>query len=273
MDINKRIELSNGTSIPQFGFGVWQAKDGEETVQAVLWALEAGYRHIDTAVIYRNEKSVGKAIRESGIKREDIFVTTKIWNGDIRAGKGRDAIKKSLDNLDIGYVDLMLLHWAVPGYEKAWLDMEEAYGSGELKAIGLSNFKRHHIEDILAAGDITPMADQMEFHPLMQDNGLLEYCRGKNIVFEAWSPLANGKLVNDKKAADIGAKYGKTGPQAILRWILQKGIVVFPKSVHKERIIENADIFDFELSDADMAAFDGMNKNKRTGADPDHVTF
>lgn len=273
MDINTRIKLSNGTSIPQFGFGVWQAEEGKEAEQAIAWALEAGYRHIDGARAYENEKSVGKAVRESGLKREDIFVTTKLWNADIRGGNAEAAIQQSLENLDIGYIDLLLIHWAVPGYEKAWLRMEEAYRRGEVKAIGLSNFKQHHIEDILATGDIAPMVNQMEFHPWMQDNELLEYCRQNQMAFEAWSPLANGKLVYDKTAAEIGAKYGKTGAQAILRWILQKGIIVFPKSVHKERIFENADLFDFELTDADMAVFDGMDKQKRVGPDPDHVDF
>ncbi len=275
MDINTRIELNNGTSIPQFGFGVWQAEDGMEAKQAMLWAFEAGYRHIDTAAAYYNERSVGEAVKESGIPREQLYITTKLWNQDVRDGVALQAFDDSMDKLDMEYVDLYLIHWPVDGFEKAWKDMEQIYKSGRAKAIGLSNFKVHHLERILEIGEVIPAVNQMEFNPQMQDNDILNLCREKNIAFEAWSPLGSGQMPKEKMdaAAKIGAKYGKTGQQAILRWILQKGIIVFPKSVHKDRIYENANIFDFALSPEDMQAFDNMNESKRTGPDPDHVDF
>lgn len=274
MDINTRIPLNNGTSIPLFGFGVWQAEDGKQTYQAVRWALEAGYRHIDTAAIYGNETSVGQAIRESGIPREEIFLTTKLWNGEQRKHRQMAAFEESLQRLGLDYVDLYLIHWPVAeAYVESWKVMEKIYKSGKARAIGVSNFKKHHLETLLKEVEIVPAADQMEFNPLMQDEEGLAFCQEKGIAYEAWSPLGVGTLVGNTQAASIGAKYGKTGPQAILRWILQRGIVVFPKSVHKERIVENADVFDFELSAQDMAAFDAMNRHQRSGADPDTFTF
>ncbi len=274
MDIRTRIPLNNGTSIPLLGFGVWQAKDGEETRRAVTWALETGYRHIDTAAAYGNEHSVGQAMRDSGIPREEIFLTTKLWNEDQRRHNQMKAFEDSLKRLGTDYVDLYLIHWPVAGvFVESWKVMEEIYKSGRAKAIGVSNFKIHHLETLLAQAEIVPAADQMEFNPLMQDNDLLAFCREKGIVFEAWSPLGVGSLTNDQTTAAIGSKYGKTGPQAILRWIIQKNIPVFPKSVHKERILQNADIFDFELSPEDMATIDAMNRNQRSGADPDNFHF
>lgn len=275
IDINTKIKLNSGNEIPQFGFGVWQAEDGQEAKQAILWALEAGYRHIDTAAIYGNERSVGDAVIAGGLPREELFITTKLWNEDVRRGNTARAFEESMEKLQMDYVDLYLIHWPVDGFEQAWKDMEKIYRSGRAKAIGLSNFRVHHLEKILKICEVTPAANQMEFNPQMQDNAILDMCREKGIVFEAWSPLGSGKLAADKMeaAAAIGRKYGKSPQQAILRWILQKGIVVFPKSVNKDRIAQNADIFDFELSVADMAVFDAMNENKRVGPDPDHVDF
>jgi diketogulonate reductase-like aldo/keto reductase len=275
MDINTTIQLNSGTSIPQLGFGVWQIREGGEARQAIQWALEAGYRHIDTAQAYYNETSVGEAVRRSGIPRDRLFITTKLWNANVREGTTPQAFDDSLRRLDMEYVDLYLIHWPVDGFERAWLDMETIYRDGRAKAIGLSNFKVRHLERILEIGSVVPAANQMEFNPQMQDDGILSMCREKGIAFEAWSPLGSGKLSADKlrRAGEIGAQYGKSGQQAILRWVLQKGIVVFPKSTHRERILENAALFDFELSEADMRAFDGMNENKRVGPDPDNVNF
>lgn len=266
--------LNNATTIPQLGFGVWQAEKGKQAEQAILWALQAGYRHFDTATAYGNEESVGNAIHKSGLKREDLFVTTKLWNQDMRDHKQAEAFKISLEKLNMDYVDLYLIHWPVAGvYKESWKVMEDIYKSGRAKAIGVSNFKKHHMEDLLSDCEIIPAVNQMEFNPLIQDNEILEFCRSKGIAFEAWSPLGCGNLIKDKEIAAIGKKYGKSGPQVILRWILQKGIIVFPKSVHKERIYENADIFDFELTKEDMSLFDSMNKNQRSGADPDTFKF
>ena len=274
LNLKSTITMNNGIKIPRLGFGVYRATQGDETKNAVLNALEVGYRHIDTASAYGNEESVGEAIKESGLKREEIFLTTKLFNSDMRAHRQMDAFKESLDRLKVDYVDLYLIHWPVPGvYLESWKVLEEIYNKGLAKAIGVSNFLQHHLDDVIAHGSIVPAANQVEFSPLWQDNLLIQYCREKNIAFEAWGPLAAGELIGDRTTGDIGAKYGKTGSQVILRWMLQKNIIVFPKTVHKSRMIENADIFDFELSDEDMAIIDNMNRHRRTGPDPDNFDF
>ena len=274
LNLKSTITMNNGIKIPRLGFGVYRAAQGDETKNAVLNALEVGYRHIDTASAYGNEESVGQAIKESGLKREEIFLTTKLFNSDMRAHRQMDAFKESLDRLKVDYVDLYLIHWPVPGvYLESWKVLEEIYNKGLAKAIGVSNFLQHHLDDVIAHGSIVPAANQVEFSPLWQDNLLIQYCREKNIAFEAWGPLAAGELIGDRTTGDIGAKYGKTGSQVILRWMLQKNIIVFPKTVHKSRMIENADIFDFELSDEDMAIIDNMNRHRRTGPDPDNFDF
>ena len=274
LNLKSTITMNNGIKIPRLGFGVYRAAQGDETKNAVLNALEVGYRHIDTASAYGNEESVGEAIKESGLKREEIFLTTKLFNSDMRAHRQMDAFKESLDRLKVDYVDLYLIHWPVPGvYLESWKVLEEIYNKGLAKAIGVSNFLQHHLDDVIAHGSIVPAANQVEFSPLWQDNLLIQYCREKNIAFEAWGPLAAGELIGDRTTGDIGAKYGKTGSQVILRWMLQKNIIVFPKPVHKSRMIENADIFDFELSDEDMAIIDNMNRHRRTGPDPDNFDF
>ena len=274
LNLKSTITMNNGIKIPRLGFGVYRAAQGDETKNAVLNALEVGYRHIDTASAYGNEESGGEAIKESGLKREEIFLTTKLFNSDMRAHRQMDAFKESLDRLKVDYVDLYLIHWPVPGvYLESWKVLEEIYNKGLAKAIGVSNFLQHHLDDVIAHGSIVPAANQVEFSPLWQDNLLIQYCREKNIAFEAWGPLAAGELIGDRTTGDIGAKYGKTGSQVILRWMLQKNIIVFPKTVHKSRMIENADIFDFELSDEDMAIIDNMNRHRRTGPDPDNFDF
>ena len=274
LNLKSTITMNNCIKIPRLGFGVYRAAQGDETKNAVLNALEVGYRHIDTASAYGNEESVGEAIKESGLKREEIFLTTKLFNSDMRAHRQMDAFKESLDRLKVDYVDLYLIHWPVPGvYLESWKVLEEIYNKGLAKAIGVSNFLQHHLDDVIAHGSIVPAANQVEFSPLWQDNLLIQYCREKNIAFEAWGPLAAGELIGDRTTGDIGAKYGKTGSQVILRWMLQKNIIVFPKTVHKSRMIENADIFDFELSDEDMAIIDNMNRHRRTGPDPDNFDF
>ena len=274
LNLKSTITMNNGIKIPRLGFGVYRAAQGDETKNAVLNALEVGYRQIDTASAYGNEESVGEAIKESGLKREEIFLTTKLFNSDMRAHRQMDAFKESLDRLKVDYVELYLIHWPVPGvYLESWKVLEEIYNKGLAKAIGVSNFLQHHLDDVIAHGSIVPAANQVEFSPLWQDNLLIQYCREKNIAFEAWGPLAAGELIGDRTTGDIGAKYGKTGSQVILRWMLQKNIIVFPKTVHKSRMIENADIFDFELSDEDMAIIDNMNRHRRTGPDPDNFDF
>lgn len=276
MDLRSTKKLNNGVEIPYLGLGVFRSKNGEETYNAVRWALEAGYRHIDTAAIYRNEESVGQAIIDSGIPREEIFLTTKLWNEDMRQGTEREALEKSLERLKTDYVDLYLIHWPVPGkFVGSWLVMEELYKTGKVKAIGVSNFHQHHLEEVLAAGSIVPAVNQVECNPFLTQEPLVAYCEAKGIAFEAWSPLGGSiaPIVGEKTLVEIGKKYGKSGAQVILRWDLQRGIITIPKSVHRERIIENADIFDFELTQEEMAAISAMNKNQRSGADPDNFDF
>lgn len=274
MDITTTIKMHNDVKIPQLGFGVFQAHD-HVAKQAVLWALEAGYRHIDTAAAYNNEQAVGDAIRESGLAREEIFVTTKLWNDDQRAHRQRAAFEESLSKLGLDYVDLYLIHWPVKDcYLESWQVLETLYAEGKTRSIGVSNFRSHHIEEVLHAGQLAPHVNQLEFNPGNQDNDTLAFCREKGIVFEAWSPLGNGKYTSDETIAAIAARYDKTVAQVILRWILQKGIVVFPKSVHKERIIQNTQLFDFALIDREMAILDAMNTNTPCiGSSPENFDF
>ena len=264
------IALNSGNSIPQFGFGVWKLGSGEETKGAVLWALEAGYRHFDTAAAYQNESSVGEAIRESGINRDEIFITTKLANIHQRDRRQQHGLQKSLEALKMDYIDLYIQHWPVPDvFLESWKIMEVFYKQGLVKAIGLSNFRTSHIQQILSIAEVMPAADQIEFNPGMQDYDTIAFCNQHGIAVEAWSPLGNGTSLNNPAIIAIGQKYGKSAAQVIIRWILQKGIVVFPKSAHQSRIIENANVFDFVLTDADCAVIDAMNTFTRTGNNPD----
>ena len=264
--------LNNGVKMPWFGFGVFQSKDGEEVENAVKWALEAGYRSIDTAAIYGNEHGVGKAIRESGVPREEIFLTTKVWNDDMRTGRTLQAFNESLARLEMDYVDLYLVHWPVKGhYKDTWKALEEIYRSGRVKAIGVSNFLVHHLNDILESGSIVPAVNQVEFHPYLLQPELRQFCRERGIQFEAWSPLMQGRVLTVPVVMQLAEKYGKLPEHIILRWDLQHGVITIPKSVHKERIITNAQVFDFELSAEDMALLDALDEGKRIGPDPDTI--
>lgn len=271
--LNSRIPLNNGTAIPRLGIGTWRAPSGLVTEAAVLHALKCGYRHIDTATIYKNEQDVGQALRKSGVPREEVFLTTKLWNDDMRANRQMQAFEESLERLGTDYVDLYLIHWPVEHFEKSWKVLEEIYASGRARAIGVSNFKKHHLEDLLQTASVVPAVNQMEFSPYMQDTEALAYSRELGIVYEAWSPLGAGHYVNDPVFVEIGKKYGKTAAQVILRWVIQQDIVVFPKSVHTERIDENANIFDFSLTEEEMNRISSLNRMLRTGSDPDTFTF
>ena len=275
MAIQSTITLNNGTVIPQVGLGVFQTSDGDTTVNAVQTALENGYRHIDTAMIYRNEASVGEGIRRAGLPRGDFFVTTKLWNDDIRAHRGKDAFQESLDRLGLDYVDLYLIHWPADGWQQAWDDLQEIYASGRAKAIGVSNFQKHHIDELLANSDVLPAVDQIESSPQFTNHELIGQLRSKGIVAEAWSPLGGtgGDLLGSPVLAEIGAKYGKSAAQVVIRWHIQRGVVVLPKSTHAERIKQNFDDFDFNLTSEDMTAITALNTGKRNGADPDNFDF
>ena len=266
--------LNNGIQMPWLGFGVFKVQDGQEVEQSVKWALEAGYRSVDTAAIYGNERGVGKAIRESGVPREDIFLTTKLWNEELRQSRTSAAFNESLERLGMEYVDLCLIHWPVKGYYKdAWKTLEEIYESGRARAIGVSNFLVHHLEDLLADNHIVPAANQVEFHPYLVQPDLLNFCKEQNIQLEAWSPLMRGEIFTVPEITQLAEKYQKTPAQIVLRWDLQHGVITIPKSIHKNRIIANAQIFDFELSADDMALLDQLDRGHRVGPDPDNFNF
>ncbi len=265
--------LNNGLKMPWLGFGVFQIKDGPEVEQAVRSALEIGYRSIDTASVYGNERGVGKAIRESGIPREEIFLTTKMWNDAQLEKRTLAAFEESLKRLDTEYVDLYLVHWPVKGFSlETWQVMEKIYQSGRAKAIGVSNFLVHHLEEILGNSQIVPSVNQIEFHPFLVQPELLKFCQSHKIQAEAWSPLVQGQITTEKTVQKLAEKYHKTPAQITLRWDLQHEVVTIPKSSHSNRMIENTQVFDFELSQTDMNLIDALDEGKRVGPDPDNFT-
>ena len=273
-DIKGSVELSNGVKIPYFGLGVFQIDEGSEVINAVKYALEVGYRHIDTAALYGNEKGVGEAVRQSGINRNEIFVTSKVWNSDQGYEKTLKAFDRTMIKLGFDYLDLYLIHWPVKGkYKETWKALEYLYKQGRIKAIGISNFLQQHIEDLLTSAEVVPMVNQMEFHPYLVQQKLIDYCNTNRIQYEAWSPLMQGQILSDKVLNQLAEKYSKTPVQIILRWDLQKGVITIPKSIKKERILSNSQIFDFTIDDADMALIDRLDKNYRVGPDPENFNF
>ncbi|MFT4416740.1 aldo/keto reductase [Fredinandcohnia humi] len=267
--ITDTTTLHNGVKMPWFGLGVYKVKDGDEVISSVNAALKAGYRSIDTAALYQNEDGVGQAIKESGIPRNDLFITTKVWNDAQGYESTLKAFDESIRKLGVEYIDLYLIHWPVKGkYKDTWRALETLYRKGSVRAIGVSNFLIHHLEDLLGDSTIKPMVNQVEFHPWLTQVELQNFCKSHNIQLEASSPLARGQLVNHPLITKIANKYGKTTAQVILRWTLQHQVITIPKSVKEERIIQNADIFDFQLSQEDMNTLDACNINKRVGTDP-----
>ncbi|KQS15473.1 glyoxal reductase [Exiguobacterium sp. Leaf187] len=269
----QQITLNNGISMPQLGYGVFKVPE-EEVYEAVSEALRVGYRSIDTAMIYENEEGVGRALRDSGIPREEIFLTTKVWNSDHGYEETLAAFETSLQKLGVDYVDLYLIHWPMPKedrYVETWRALEHLYAEGKTHAIGVSNFHIPHLERILAEGSIVPAVNQIELHPFLSQEAIRDFCRKHGIVVEAWSPLMKGRdALTHPVIVDIANRHQKTPPQVVLRWHLQHDIVAIPKSVTPSRIRENLDVFDFSLSDADMQAIDQLNANVRTGSNPDH---
>jgi diketogulonate reductase-like aldo/keto reductase len=266
--------LNNGIKMPWLGLGVFLAQDGKEVENAVRWALETGYRSIDTAAIYGNEQGVGTAIRQSGITREEIFLTTKVWNNSLRNGKVQRAFEDSLRRLEIDYIDLYLIHWPVEGFFlEAWSDLEKIYQSGRAKAIGVSNFMIPHLKELLDHSQLIPAVNQVEFHPYLVQPDLLKFCRDHQIQVEAWSPLMKGQIFNVSEIIQLTEKYKKSPAQIALRWNLQHQVVTIPKSVKKDRILENSLIFDFELSESDMTLLDSLDCGRRVGPDPFNFYF
>lgn len=268
----KIVALNTGATMPLLGLGVYQAKPGEECRQAVLWALQAGYRHIDTARAYSNERDVGSAVADSGVPRAEIFVTTKLRNADQGYDAALRAFDSSMADLAMDYVDLYLVHWPLP--EKrldSWRALEKIHASDRAKAIGVSNYLERHLDELFEHSSIVPAVNQVECSPFLQMKSLHEYCRGKGIQFEAYSPLTQGQKLNHETLLAIANACGRTPAQVILRWAIQHGIAVIPKSVRRERIVENAAIFDFELDPEQMASLDALDENFRTCWDPTTV--
>jgi 2,5-diketo-D-gluconate reductase A len=267
------VTLNNGRTIPQFGFGVFQIKP-DDTAKAVTEALEAGYRHIDTAEMYGNEKEVGTAIAKSGLDRADVYVTSKLNNGFHRPDDARRAFAGSLEALGFDYLDLFLIHWPLPtryggDYVSTWQTLEEFYHDGRARSIGVSNFQPHHLRRLHGECEITPAINQIECHPYLTQDDVRAFCAEYQIAIEAWSPLAQGLVLDDPTIVSIAKAVGKTPAQVVLRWHIERGDIVFPKSVTPARIKENIDIFGFELSGEEVEAITALNRNQRTGPDPD----
>lgn len=271
------ITLNNSVQIPQVGLGVWQAKQGNEVERAVSAALEVGYRLIDTAAAYGNEAGVGKAIKASGLPREEVFITTKLWNANHAYNDALRAFDESLTKLDCGYIDLYLIHWPLPmegKFNEAWSALEHIYESGRVRAIGVSNFKPHHLDALLKEAKTVPAVNQIELHPLFQQLETRTYCTEHQIAVESWSPLMQGgEALEHPTITKLAQAHGKTPAQIILRWHVQSGLIVIPKSVKPGRIRENFALFDFELSEDDMQAIRKMDENHRIGSDPDTADF
>ncbi|MET3685234.1 diketogulonate reductase-like aldo/keto reductase [Priestia megaterium] len=272
------VTLHNGVKMPWLGLGVFKVEEGPELVNAVKTAIVKGYRSIDTAAIYGNEEGVGEGIRqglkEAGLSREDIFVTSKVWNADLGYEETLAAYETSLQKLGLEYLDLYLIHWPVEGkYKTAWKALETLYKEEKVRAVGVSNFQIHHLEDLMKDGDVKPVINQVEYHPRLTQKELHAFCQKHDIQLEAWSPLMQGELLDNDVLKGIAEKHGKSVAQIILRWDLQNGVVTIPKSTKEHRIVENSSLFDFELAAEDVSKINELNQNHRVGPDPDNFDF
>lgn len=274
--------LANDVQIPCIGFGTWQTPDGETAINSVKAALKAGYRHIDTAACYGNEASVGQAIKESGVPREEIFVTSKVWNTERGYEKTLAAFETTMAKLDLDYVDLYLIHWPAAANQfenwkeinaQTWRALEELYIKGKVKAIGVSNFLPHHLEALLEGAKVVPMVNQIEYHPGFMQAESVAFCKAHNILVEAWSPLGTGNVLNNETLIMMAQKYSKTVAQICIRWVLQHGLLPLPKSITESRIIENTEVFDFEIKEEDMAIIDAIPFCGGAGINPDAINF
>ncbi len=266
--------LHNGVEMPTLGLGVWKMENNDEVKTAVQAAIDAGYKAIDTAAAYKNEEGVGAAIKDSSTPREDLFITSKVWNDDQGYESTLKAFEDTVTKLGVDTLDLYLIHWPVEGkYKETWKAMEKLYKDGRIRAIGVSNFHPAHLEDLMKDAEIKPMVNQVEFHPLLNQQELRDYCNQHSIQLEAWSPLAQGKLLDNDVVKQIADQHGKSTAQVIIRWDLEHEVVTIPKSSNPERIKQNFDVFDFELTKDDIRAIDELNQNERMGPDPDHFDF
>ncbi len=269
MKIDTRVELNNGVRMPIFGLGTYLSRSGRETREAVTYALEIGYRLIDTAAMYGNEKDVGEAVKESGVSRQEVFVTTKLWNSDHGYDKTLAAFEESREKLGLDFVDLYLIHWPVEGLRKdSWRALETLLADGKCRAIGVSNYMTWHLDELLQSSSTIPAVNQVEFSPYLHLSDLLEYCRSHQIQLESYSPLTKGHMLMDPKLRELAAGYSKTPAQILIRWALQKEVVVIPKSSRKEKIRENSQVFDLAISDEDMKRLDSFDRDLRTSWDP-----
>jgi diketogulonate reductase-like aldo/keto reductase len=265
LDIHSTLKLSNGVEIPRLGLGTFRAEKGPPAQNAVVWALESGYRHIDTAAMYANEDDVGLAVKRSRTRRADIFITTKVRNDDQGYALTLQACEASLKNLATDYIDLYLIHWPVTGLRaETWQALVKLYEQGKCRAIGVCNYTIRHLEELLPNTGLAPMVNQIEIHPFLYRKDLIDYCQARGIVVEAYSPLSKARRMQDPRLLAVAAHYGKTVAQVMLRWTLQHDLVTIPKSVNPERILENTRLYDFTLSAEDMAEVDGMNENYYT---------
>lgn len=266
----EHYRLNNGVSIPTLGFGTFKISD-QDVQPAVELALAIGYRHIDTAVYYQNEEGVGRAIKASGLSRQEVFITSKLWTDDFTYEKASQSIEQSLERLQVDYLDLYLLHWPKPNGNEAWQALEEAYRQKKVRAIGVSNYTSQYLDDLLRTATIKPVLNQVERHPHLQQKELNAYCQSQSVAIEAWSPLKRGKIVDDPVLQKIAQNHEKTVAQVALRWQLQSGMIVIPKSTHRLRIEENYQVFDFSLSEEEMVMINGLDKNERVGSNPEDV--
>ncbi len=270
--MNNTIFLNNDREMPLLGLGVYKATGENEAENAIITAADAGYRLIDTASVYKNEENVGRGIIKCGVPRKDLFITTKVWNTAQRLGDIQGAFERSLDRLKLDYVDLYLIHWPVPGcYLSTWKELEEIQKSGRALSIGVSNFEIRHLEELAKVSDVVPAVNQIECHPLCYPKELIEYCQDRGIQVQAYAPLARGAYLDNDVLCVLGTKYGRTPAQIGLRWAVQKGISVIPKSSNPERIISNGNIFDFVIEQEDMDILDTLNENYHSSSIPEDL--